>query len=57
MDEKILVWKSKSDWIKQVKEALAEAEKYGATVVNDFRVEEKDKLRQGLEALGEEANF
>ena len=56
-EEKILVWKSKGDWIRQAKEALGKAEKYGAFKINDMREEEKSSLRQAMDALGMDVKF
>lgn len=56
-EEKILVWKPKGDWIKQAKEALERAEKYGAFKIDDMREEEKSTLRQAMDALGMNVKF
>ena len=56
-EEKILVGKSKSDWIRQAKETLEKAEKYGAFKINDMREEEKSSLRQAMDALGMDVKF
>ncbi|MCK4348604.1 MAG: hypothetical protein KAW47_08305 [Thermoplasmatales archaeon] len=57
MEEKILVWKGKEDWISQAKEALEKAEKYGAFKIADMREEEKSSLRQAMDALGMDVKF
>ena len=51
-EEKILEWKSKSEWIRQAKEALNKAEGYGAFKIEDMREEEMSLLRQAMKALG-----
>jgi len=56
-EENILVHKSRKDWIKQAKEALEKAEKYGAYKIEDMREEEKSSLRQAMDALGMDVNF
>ena len=56
-EEKILVWKPRKDWIRQAKEALRKAEKYGAFKIDDMREEEKSFLRQAMDALGMDVKF
>ena len=55
--ENILVHKSRKEWIRQAKEALEKAEKYGAYKIEDMREEEKSALRQAMDALGMDVNF
>lgn len=57
MEEKILVWKARVEWIKQAKEAMDKAEEYGAIAIEDMREPEKSSLRQALDALGMNVKF
>ena len=56
-EENILAWKSKGEWIRQAKEAIERAEKYGAFKIDDMREEEKSSLRQAMDALGMDVKF
>lgn len=56
-EEKILVWKSRKEWIRQAKEALRKAERYGAFKIDDMGEEEKSSLRQAMGALGMDVKF
>lgn len=56
-EEDILVHKSKGEWIRQAKEAMEKAEKYGAYKIDDMREPEKSSLRQAMEALGMDVRF
>jgi len=49
--------KTRSDWINQAKQAMLDAEKYGATTPNEMKQREKDLLRDALKALGQNPLF
>jgi len=56
-EENILIHKSRGEWIRQAKDALAKAEEYGAYKIDDMREDEKSSLRQAMEALGMDVKF
>ena len=56
-EENILVCKTRKEWIRQAKEAIAKAEGYGAFKIDDMREEEKSSLRQAMDALGMDVRF
>jgi len=56
-EEKILVHKTRKEWIRQAKEAVKNAEEYGAYKIDDMREKEKSSLRQAMDALGVDVKF
>ena len=56
-EENILVHKARKEWVRQAKEALENAEKYGAYKIDDMREPEKSSLRQAMDALGMDVRF
>jgi len=56
-EENILVCKSREEWVKQAKEAIERAEKYGAYKIDDMRETEKSSLRQAMDAIGMNVKF
>lgn len=56
-DENILIHKTRSEWIKQARDAMYNAEEYGALKIEDMREPEKSLLRQALDALGQDVRF
>lgn len=56
-EENILVCKSREEWIRQAEEAIERAEGYGAYKIDDMREEEKNPLRQAMDALGMDVKF
>lgn len=49
--------KTRAEWIKQARDAMDRAEKYGATSPNQMRETEKKDLREALCALGQKVMF
>lgn len=49
--------KSRSEWIKQARDAMDRAEKYGATTPNTMKQEDRESLRGALKVLGLNREF
>lgn len=49
--------KSLEDWLKQAKDSLDRAEKYGSFTIGTMHEKERDDLRQSLKALGFRVDF
>ena len=49
--------KTRAEWIAQARQAMADAEKYGASCPNEMRDREKAMLRDALRAIGQNPAF
>lgn len=49
--------KTKAQWIQQAEEAMARAEKYGASTPNQMNDKDRADLREALKALGQDVRF
>lgn len=49
--------KTQGEWIKQARDAMDRAGKYGAKTPNEMKTEDRDLLREALKALGQNPLF
>lgn len=53
----VVLYKSQAEWIKQARDVMARAEKYGAQTPKQMNTKDKQELKDALNALGIETQF
>ena len=49
--------KTKAEWLKQARNSMSRAEKYGATTPNTMNEKDRNDLREALKGLGQKPDF